>query len=106
MCTGSQGDIAAVPVPALNQGALYSMATAACRENETTNVRFNEVYLAFRVEVDEDAAQHGTASASEFALIYEELLTRSEIRSSRVRVDTPEDLTDLKAKGLKYEKKF
>ena len=83
------------------QGALYSMATAACRENAATNVRFNEVYLSFRVEVDEVAAQNGTTSASDFAFVYEGILARPEIRSSRVRVDKSEDLKD-----LKYERKF
>ncbi|RYP31830.1 hypothetical protein DL768_011156 [Monosporascus sp. mg162] len=100
-CTGAQGDIATHPMPAMTQGPLFSMATAACRENATTNVRFNEVYLAFRVEVDEVAAQNGTTSASDFASVYEEILARPEIRSSRVRVVGLEDLKD-----LKYERKF
>jgi len=77
------------------------MATAACRENEATNVRFNEIYLAFRVEVDEVAAQNRTTSASDFGLVYEEILARPEIRSSRVRVESLEDLKD-----LKYTRKF
>lgn len=80
----------------MGQGALFSMATAICRENLTTNVRVNEIYLAFRVEVDEMAAQHGVTSASEFASVYELLLARPDIRSSRVRVDSPEDIQDLK----------
>ncbi|KAH8904864.1 NAD(P)-binding protein [Coniochaeta sp. PMI_546] len=101
ICTGAQGDIAAYPVPAMPQGALFSMATAACRENATTNVRFNEVYLAFRVEVDADAAQHGVTSASEFASVYEQLLARPDIRSSRVRVDSIDDLRE-----LRFERKF
>ncbi|RYP60000.1 hypothetical protein DL771_010652 [Monosporascus sp. 5C6A] len=101
ICTGAQGDIATHPLPAMTQGALFSMATAACRENATTNVRFNEVYLALRVEVDEVAAQNATTSATEFASVYEEILARPEIRSSRVRVVGPGDLKD-----LKYERKF
>jgi hypothetical protein len=88
-------------VPAMPQGALFSMATAACRENADTNVRFNEVYLCFRVEVDDDAAQHGVTSASEFASVYEQLLERSDIRSSRVRVGTHDEI-----KSLKFESKF
>lgn len=83
------------------QGALFSMCTAGCRENESTNVRFNEVYLAFRVEVDEAAAQHGVTSASEFAAVYQQLLDRPDIRSSRVRVDTVQDI-----KNLKFARKF
>ena len=85
----------------MNQGPLFSMATAASRENETTNVRFNEIYLSLRVEVDEDAAKHGVMSASEFASVYVEILARPEIRSSRVRVDSADDLKD-----LKYKRKF
>jgi hypothetical protein len=77
------------------------MATAACRENLATNVRCNEVYLGFRVEVDENAAQNGTTSASDFASVYMEILARPEIRSSRVRVESLEDLKD-----LKYKRKF
>ncbi|RYP11778.1 hypothetical protein DL765_007620 [Monosporascus sp. GIB2] len=60
------------------------------------NVRFNEVYPAFRVKVDKVAAQNGTTSASDFASVYEEILARPEIRGSRARVDGPVDLKDLK----------
>ncbi|SPQ18453.1 c5bd3642-af16-4947-bec4-7866ddec707b [Thermothielavioides terrestris] len=101
LCTGSQGDVATHPIPAMTQGALFSMATAACRENANTNVRFNEVYLMFRVEVDEVAARNGTTRASDFAHVYEGILANSEIRSSRVRVDTVDAI-----KNLKYERKF
>lgn len=101
ICTGSQGDLAIFALPAMTQGALFSMTTAAARENESTNVRFNEIYLAFRVEVDEDAVQHGVTKASDFGNVYELILANSEVRSSRVRVETVEDL-----KKLKYQKKF
>ncbi|KAK0757993.1 hypothetical protein N5P37_009289 [Trichoderma harzianum] len=96
ICTGSQGDMAIFALPAITQGPLFSMATAAARENEKTNVRVNEVYLMFRVEVDEDAAQHGVTSSSEFAAVYEGILSNPEIRSSRVRVASPADIKDLK----------
>lgn len=101
ICTGSQGDIAKFALPAMTQGPLFSMATAAARENEKTNVRVNEVYLMFRVEVDEAAAQHGVSSSSEFASVYEAILSNPEIRSSRVRIASPADFTD-----LKWAKKF
>jgi len=101
LCTGSQGDLATHPVPAMMQGALFSMATAAARENESTNVRFNEIYLGYRVEADEIAAQHGTTKASDFGKVYELILSSPEVRSSRVRVD---DLQDLKK--LKHQRKF
>ncbi|KAJ5832448.1 Short-chain dehydrogenase/reductase SDR [Penicillium riverlandense] len=101
ICTGAQGDWATRPVPAMTQGALFPMATAAARENESTNVRFNELYLAFRVEVDELAVQHGVTKASDFSNVYELILANPEVRSSRVRVDDVEDI-----KKLKYQKKF
>ncbi|KAL6797382.1 hypothetical protein GGI42DRAFT_92857 [Trichoderma sp. SZMC 28013] len=101
ICTGSQGDMAIFALPAMTQGPLFSMATAAARENEKTNVRVNEVYLMFRVEVDEDAAKHGVTSSSEFAAVYEGILANPEILSSRVRVASPADIKD-----LKWAKKF
>ncbi|KAK8087956.1 hypothetical protein PG997_002917 [Apiospora hydei] len=101
ICTGAQGDLGLFPLPAMTQGPLFSMAAAASRENAETNVRFNEIYLAMRVEVDEDAKQHGVTTASEFAAVYEAIMSRSEIRSSRVRVSTDADIKD-----LKYERKF
>ncbi|EHK25870.1 uncharacterized protein TRIVIDRAFT_219629 [Trichoderma virens Gv29-8] len=101
ICTGSQGDDAMFALPAIGQGPLFSMATAAARENEKTNVRMNEVYLMFRVEVDAAAAEHGVSSSSEFASVYEGILANTEIRSSRVRVATPADFKD-----LKWAKKF
>ncbi|KAJ7131827.1 hypothetical protein C8R43DRAFT_1207035 [Mycena crocata] len=85
--------LALYPVPVLNQGPLFSMrmATAASRENADTvrtGVRFNEVCL------------NGTTSASDFAVVYEAILARPEIRSSssRVRVDTRDDMKELKYK--------
>jgi hypothetical protein len=85
----------------MSQGALFSFATAACRETAETNVRFNEVYLALRVEVDEDAKAHGVTSASEFAGVYETILDREEIRSSRVWVEKVEDL-----RNVRFTRKF
>lgn len=88
-------------VPAMTQGALFPFTKAAARENESTNIRFNEIYLSFRVEVDTDAVQHGVTKASDFGNVYEMILANPEVRSSRVRVDDVDDL-----KKLKYEKKF
>ncbi|KAK5685888.1 hypothetical protein LTS10_002001 [Elasticomyces elasticus] len=102
ICTGSQGDVGTHPLPAMTQGPLFSMATAAARENEKTNVRFNEIYLCYRVEVDSDAEAHGVTKASDFANVYEMVLDNQDVRSSRVRVENDkEDLV-----SLKYAKKF
>ncbi|RDW90061.1 uncharacterized protein DSM5745_01836 [Aspergillus mulundensis] len=96
LCTGSQGDIATHPLPAMTQGALFSFALAAARETEGTNVRFNEVYLGMRVEVDEEAVKHGVVRASEFAGVYERVL-EGDVKSSRVLVESLEDLENLRA---------
>jgi len=96
ICTGSQGDIGARAGPALTQGALFSMANVACRDNAHTNIRFNEVYLATRVEVDSVAAVSGAMKSSDFASVYEEILSRPEIKGCRITVAGKEDLKDLK----------
>lgn len=96
ICTGAQGELAIFPLPAMTQGALFSMCIAGMRENETTNVRFNEVFLCFRVENDEDAAAHGVVKASDFARVFELILEDEAARSSRIRVDTPDDMEKLK----------
>ncbi|CAN9407633.1 unnamed protein product [Alternaria sp. RS040] len=81
-----KGKTAFFPVPGMTQGALFTMSTGAAHENEKTNVRFNEVYLCFRVEVDEQAEKHGVTCASEFAKVYENLLGDEEVRGARVTV--------------------
>ncbi|ATZ49135.1 hypothetical protein BCIN_04g03210 [Botrytis cinerea B05.10] len=98
LCTGAQGDIGARAAPAISQGPLFSMANVACRDNTDTSVRFNEVYLNCRVEVDSSAAQTGAMKSSDFARSYTELLSRPEIKSSRIIVSTHDDLKDLKHK--------
>ncbi|KXJ87499.1 hypothetical protein Micbo1qcDRAFT_197818 [Microdochium bolleyi] len=77
MCTGSQGIIGERAQPAMIQGALFSMATVACRDNEATNVRFNEVYLAYRVQIDASENPYGIPdimSSSDFGKAYEQIL--------------------------------
>ena len=74
------------------------MANVACRDNAETNVRFNEVYLATRIEVDSMAEQSGSMKASDFSIVYTEMLSRPEIKSCRISVYTKEDLKDLKYK--------
>ncbi|KAM0717519.1 hypothetical protein Q7P37_007371 [Cladosporium fusiforme] len=97
ICTGSQGDIASHVLPAMTQGALFPFTKAAARENEDTNVRFNEIYLCYRVENDKDAIEHGVTKSSEFANVYRILLDAADVRSSRVVVENDgEDLKKLK----------
>ncbi|TGO11645.1 hypothetical protein BTUL_0105g00350 [Botrytis tulipae] len=98
LCTGAQGDIGALAEPAISQGPLFSMANVACRDNTDSSVRVNEVYLNCRVEVDSSAAQTGAMKSSDFAHVYTELLSRPEIKSSRIIVSTYDDLKDLKHK--------
>ncbi|ESZ94677.1 putative short-chain dehydrogenases/reductase [Sclerotinia borealis F-4128] len=100
LCTGSQGDIGARAAPAITQGPLFSMANVAYRDNTDTNVRFNEVYLGCRVEVDSSDAKTGAMKASDFTRVYTELLSRPDIKSSRVSVFTHDDLEDLKHKKI------
>jgi hypothetical protein len=81
---------------------LFSLANVACRDNATkTNVRFNEIYLACRVEVDSVAARTGSMKASDFSRVYEGILSKPEIRGCRVSVYGTGDLDD-----LKYKKKI
>jgi hypothetical protein len=43
MITGAAGELGSAGVTAVSQGALFSLANVACRENKGTNIRFNEV---------------------------------------------------------------
>lgn len=106
MCTGAQGEWGLRVAPAVTQGALFSFAVAAARENEDTNIRFNEVYLAYRVQLEVEPGMtnfHGfpITTSREFAPVFEKLLNRTDIRGSRVKAIKPQDVID-----LKFEKKF
>ncbi|KZL71489.1 hypothetical protein CT0861_08129 [Colletotrichum tofieldiae] len=100
MCTGGQGDMGYRVAPAVTQGALFSFAIAAARENEKTNIRFNEVYLVYRVQFEVDKGSQTFAglemtTSKSFAPLYEKLLHRTDIRSSRVKVLSPQDVVEL-----------
>ncbi|KAF2489323.1 putative short-chain dehydrogenases/reductase [Lophium mytilinum] len=95
LCTGSQGEEGVRAGPGMTQGALFSMAVAACRELHGTNIRFNEVLLCRRVEVDQDAEKSGAMKASDFAKNYETILGQPDVRGSRIRVETYDDLMKL-----------
>ncbi|ETS86019.1 hypothetical protein PFICI_04044 [Pestalotiopsis fici W106-1] len=99
--TGAIGDVGIWPGPAMSQGALYSLGISAELENRDTNVRFNEMYLAFPVMVDEEAvkeeaAKMGVVKASDFARSYENLLAKDEIKGSRIFIFTPGDIDTLR----------
>lgn len=97
--TGTAGSHGMYGIIGVAQGALFSMAGNACREIGQTNVRFNEVYLGFRVEIDEVAENSNSShpmKASDFAAHYQKLLDRPDIRSCRVNFLKFEDVDELK----------
>lgn len=96
LCTGAQGDLATFPLPAMTQGPLFSMATAASRENADTNVRFVEVYLAFLVQVDEVAAERNAVPSSEFGTVYAKILDDRAVKGARVWVQERGDMETLR----------
>lgn len=96
LCTGSQGTEGRFASPAITQGALFSLAAAAVFENSKTSVRFNEVYLAFRVEVDSLAEKTGAMKASKFSDNYAALLSRQDIRGSRIYVTNADEVGNLR----------
>jgi hypothetical protein len=91
-------------VTAISQGALISLANVACLENKTTNVRFNEVFLNYRVDFDSVCDVKGTDSrirVSDFANVYVGILANEDIEACRVSIQGPDDVKD-----LKYKKKL
>lgn len=80
----------------MTQGALFSMGVSAELENRDTNVRFNEMYLAFAVTVDEEAAESGSVKASDFARVYEGVLAREEIKGAKILLFGPQDIETLR----------
>lgn len=98
LITGGLGALGVCGATTVSQGALYSMAAAACFENLQTNIRFNEVNLAIGVKSDLPEAD-GTdyvVSSAEFAQVYEKILQDTTIRFQRVTVAKREDIADLK----------
>jgi hypothetical protein len=95
-CTGAQGDIGDRALPAISQGAMFSMMYAAFKSLADTNVRCNEIYVALRVEVDKVAEQHGTVKSSVFGRAYKNILADSDLKGCRIRVESPEDVDNLK----------
>jgi len=101
LITGGAGELGFAGVTAVSQGALFSLANVACLENAKTNIRFNEVYLCYRVDFDSVCEEEGTADrikVSDFARVYEGILANKDIKASRVSILGPEDIKDLKYK--------
>ncbi|KAK3172485.1 hypothetical protein OEA41_005807 [Lepraria neglecta] len=96
LCTGASGDNGSRAAASMTQGALYSMANVACLDNADTNVRFNEIYLGLFVMAGAAADQFGVMKASEFAIAYEKILARPDIKGCRVMVCQRENLTELR----------
>ncbi|WQF76839.1 Putative NAD(P)-binding domain superfamily [Colletotrichum destructivum] len=96
-CTGSQGDKGDRALPAISQGAMFSMAYLAIKGLADTNVCFNEIYLAQRVEVDVVAEEHGTMKSSIFGRVYANILAKTDLKGCRVRVESESDVDNLRA---------
>ena len=87
--TGGAGELGLAGVTAISQGALFSMASLACRENEDTIVCFNEVYICSSVDFDSADEGNGVAGnikVSDFARVYEGILTNKDIKACRVSI--------------------
>lgn len=99
LITGGAGEYGLAAATAVAQGGLFTLANVACRENRKTNVRFNEVYLCYRVDYDSVAEELGEATrmkASYFANVYEKILTDESIKGNRISVLGKDDVVNLK----------
>ena len=104
LVTGGTGESGLAGVTATSQGALFSLAAVAARELAASNVRFNEVFLNYRVDYDLVCDEKPTMGpngpkrmrASEFARVYERILADEGIKGGRVTVDGFQDLGDVK----------
>ena len=87
------GDLA---LPAISQGAMFSMCYSACKSLADTNVRFNEIYLGRRVQVDSVAVQAGLMKSSTFGRVYTNIISNTEVKSCRIRVENEGDVDELR----------
>jgi hypothetical protein len=76
------------------QVALNGFITAAMFDNQKTNIRVNEMYLAARVEYDTDAEKHGVMKASDYAKAYEYLLNKPDVEGCKVTVGNAKHLDE------------
>ena len=87
-------------VTAMTQGAIISMIKAINNEDARHGIRINEVYLSCRVDYDAVAKKSGVMPSSEFGRVYEAILARPEIKSSRVVVRGQADVEKIKYEPL------
>jgi len=109
LITGGAGELGLAGVTAVSQGALFSMANVACLENTNTKIRFNEVYLCYRVDFDSVCEEKGTVDrikVSDFARVYEGILANKDIKDCRVSIYGPQDIDDLKYKKKLPDSKY
>ncbi|QUC15804.1 uncharacterized protein UV8b_00045 [Ustilaginoidea virens] len=99
--TGGLGDLGIGGAVSIAQGALFAFAGVGAYECMRTNVRFNEVYLALQVAVDDVAVKNKLVKASRFAQVYERILDRKDLKSARVYVENERDIDH-----LRFEKKL
>lgn len=93
LCTGASGLTGTRAGPGITQGALFSLAATASRELEKTNVRFVEVLVWFRVEVDVSNLPYPAVPSSEYAKVYEKVLA-GDLRSVRVTFREAKDIEE------------
>ncbi|KAI5358527.1 Putative NAD(P)-binding domain superfamily [Septoria linicola] len=101
---GSSPELGIYGAVALAQAPVQALGSVACRELAGTNIRANEVCLAWLVVLDDEAEKVGPdkcMKASDFARHYEEILARPEISGCRVSIYGPEDVAE-----IKYKKKL
>ena len=78
------------------QGALVGFINAAIFDNQQTNIRVNEMYLAARVEADSAAEAHGVMKASRYAGSYQYILESPEVKGCRVIVSNDKHIDEPK----------
>ena len=75
---------------------MFSLCTSACKALAGTNVRFNEIYLGRRVQVDSVAEQAGSTKSSTFGRVYTSILSKANVKSCRVCVENEADVDELR----------
>lgn len=95
LITGGLGMMGIAGPTTISQGALYSLAAAACFENLKTNIRFNEINLTIGVKSQPEEASDFNVSSAEFAGVYSQILENKDVRSKRIIVAQKDDIAKL-----------